>query len=184
MNEEKNFIAYEYISINVKSDLEPVYMDVYENFGWISTNSMNSNKEDYYINSYTNGEKLVNLKFKRNRKIDNKEMLNTLQRKIENSFKRIARLEKEPSSKATMKALMIAMIGTIFMTLSVFSITASKPLIIPTILFGIPGTIGWIIPYFSYKKLYELKTEENSRLIEEEYNNIYEISNEARKLLG
>lgn len=81
--ENKEHIQYEYLSINVKSKIEPMVMDTYENFGWkvISSNAL-TDKEDYYINDTgTNGEKLVNIKFKRNRKIKNKDKLNSLQRK-------------------------------------------------------------------------------------------------------
>ena len=62
MEEEK--IQYEYLSINVKSKLEPMIMDTYENFGWkrISSSAL-TDKEDYYINNTgMNGEKLVNIK--------------------------------------------------------------------------------------------------------------------------
>ena len=81
--EDKKKIQYEYLSINVKSKLEPMVMDTYENFGWeIITSSALTDKEDYYINNTgTNGEKLVNIKFKRDRKINNKEKLNVLQNK-------------------------------------------------------------------------------------------------------
>ena len=60
--EDKKKIQYEYLSINVKSKLEPMVMDTYENFGWeIITSSALTDKEDYYINNTgTNGEKLIN----------------------------------------------------------------------------------------------------------------------------
>ena len=69
--EEKEKIQYEYLSINVKSKIEPMIMDTYETFGWKTiTSSALTDKEDYYINNTrTNGEKLVNIKFKRDRKI-------------------------------------------------------------------------------------------------------------------
>ena len=36
-SETKDFVAYEYLNISVKSDKEPLYTDCYEAFGWILT---------------------------------------------------------------------------------------------------------------------------------------------------
>lgn len=38
-SETKDFVAYEYLSLNVKSEREPLYIDCYENFGWILINN-------------------------------------------------------------------------------------------------------------------------------------------------
>ena len=100
-------IVYEYISINVKSELEPMYIDCYEHFGWIHIK--NEEKKDYYINNNVNQD-IVNIKFKRDRMISNKEELNELQKKCEKSFLKINRLEKEPVSFAISYALIIGMI--------------------------------------------------------------------------
>ena len=77
----------------------------YENFGWKTiTSSALTDKEDYYINNTgTNGEKLVNIKFKRDRKIKNKDKLNVLQKKCEETFKKIDKLEKESHTRRVTK---------------------------------------------------------------------------------
>lgn len=187
MNEE-NFVAYEYLSINVKSDMEPMYMDCYENFGWIPANvgTSSSNKRDYYINSNANihVEDLINLKFKRDRKIKNKSKLQPLQRKCEQAFQSINKLEKEPASLAISYALAVALIGCVFLAISVFCITGKSVIWIPAILCGAVGIIGWIIPYFLYKNTKNKKTTENSSLIEEQYDIIYNCCEEAKKLLN
>ena len=38
-SETKDFVAYEYLSLDVDSDKEPLYIDCYENFGWFLTNN-------------------------------------------------------------------------------------------------------------------------------------------------
>lgn len=183
--ETKDFVAYEYLSLNVKSDKEPLYIDCYENFGWNLTNNLsNASNEDYYINnSNVNRDKVVNIKFKRNRHITNKAEINSLQRKMEASFKNIESLEKEPSNKGTFMSLMVGFIGTVFMALATFAVTADEPLIIPCIIFGILGIIGWILPYFVYNKVKDRKQLENASLIEEQYNIIYDTCEQARNLL-
>lgn len=184
--ETKDFVAYEYMSINVSSEKEPLYMDCYENFGWIFINGSGLvDKEDYYINnSHVNGRKLVNLKFKRDRKIPNKVQIISLQKKCEIALKELNRLEKQPRSKATISAITIAMLGTVFMALSVFSITAINPIYILCVVCGVIGIVGWLLPYFVYKKEKLKKEQENIPLIEEQYNTIYNCCEQAKKLIN
>lgn len=175
-----DYIAYEYISINVKSDLEPMYIDCYENFGWIPVK--NNGKRDYYINSYTN-QNIVNIKFKRDRKIQHKEELQKLQKKCEEAFVEVDRLEKRPQSVATIYSLIVAFIGIVFMAISVFSITGEKVVWVPAILGGILGIIGWTLPYFVYKNVKNKAETENKAKIEEQQNIIYETCEQARYIL-
>lgn len=177
---KEEYIAYEYLSINVKDDLEPMYIDCYENFGWIPIN--NNGKKDYYINSNPR-QNLVNIKFKRNRKIKNKEKLDSLQKKCEEAFKVASKLEKEPNSKGTMYSLIVSFIATVFLTISTFAVTGEKVIWFPAILCGAIGIVGWIIPYFVYKKVKEKRESENKTKIEEQYNIIYSACEQARSIL-
>ena len=109
-SETKDFIAYEYLSLNVNTEKEPLYIDCYENFGWTLINNTGLvDKEDYYINNYSYNN-TINLKFKRDRKIKNKNQLLYLQRKLESSLKEIDKLEKEPYSKGFTYSMAIGMI--------------------------------------------------------------------------
>jgi len=188
-SETKDFVAYEYLSVNVTSAKEPLYTDCYENFGWKLTNSNAVNglvdKEDYYINnSNINNKKIVNLKFKRDRKIPNKAKIINLQNKCENGLKELIRLEKEPTSKGSIYAVINAIIGTIFMTISVFAITATNPLYILCVVTGIIGLVSWFISYPIYKKVKVKQESINIPLIEEQYNVIYDSCEQAQKLLN
>lgn len=186
--ETKDFVAYEYLSINVTSDKEALYMDCYENFGWRLTNSVNNglaDKEDYYINNANlNGNRLVNLKFKRDRKIPNKAKIITLQKKCENALKELNRLEKEPNSKGAIYAVIIATIGTILLAISVFLITASNPNFILGMIIGIIGLVGWFLSYPIYSKIKGKQESINTSLIEEQYTIIYDSCEQAQKLLN
>ena len=184
--ETKDFVAYEYLSMNVTSEKEALYIDCYENFGWILTNNNGLvDKEDYYINnSNINGKKMINLKFKRDRKIQNKAKVISLQKKLERGLKELERLESEPSTKGTIYAVIISVIGTIFLALSVFAITATNPLILLGIITGIIGLSGWFLSYPIYKKIKTKQENINTTLIEEQYNNIYDSCEQAKKLIG
>ncbi len=69
-------------------------------------------------------------------------------------------------SKATILALVTAILGTAFLAGSVFAITAQSPHILLMILFTISGFIGWILPYFLYKKILQQETERLNPIIE------------------
>ena len=184
-SETKDFVAYEYISVETNIDKEPLYIDCYENFGWeLINNSTFVDKDDYFINNVTSSHKKINIKFKRDRKIKNKNKLQTLQRKLELSLNSIEKLEKEPNTISFIYAMSIGLLGTIFLALSVFSFTGNEIYYVPFILCGIIGIIGWILPYFIYKKIKSIKEQENISLIDEQYNIIYDVCEQANKLLN
>lgn len=188
--QDKEYIQYEYLSINVKSKLEPMVIDTYESFGWkvIGANAL-TDKEDYYINNMgTNGEKLVNIKFKRDRKIKNKTELNNLQKQYEEKFKNIDKLEKQANSKGTINSLIIGLLGCVLTAISVFIITMFKQIgiinyIISTPI-GIVGIACWVLSYFAYVKTREKVEEKNKPVIEQLNNDIYDICEKAQKLIG
>ena len=188
-SETKDFVAYEYLSLNVKSEKEPLYIDCYENFGWSLVNNTALVEEgDYYINNIQNihSNKIVNLKFKRDRKIPNKLDLQSLQRKMEFSLREIDKLETEPNTKGIIKALTIGLLGTIFLSISVFAITAKNLDIVNYIICTIAGIIGisgWTLGFISYKTTKSKIEQENNSLIEEQYNTIYDCCEKANKLL-
>lgn len=186
--ENKDHIQYEYLSINVKSKFDPMIIDTYENFGWkIISSSALTDKDDYYINNVgLNGEKLVNIKFKRDRKIRNKEKLNTLQRKCEEALKKIDKLEREPHLKGTMYSLTVSMIGCVFLAISVFIITGSNEIrdYVISMPIGIVGLVCWVLSYFRYTKTKTKLEDKNHPLVEEQYDIIYNACDEAQKLIG
>lgn len=188
-SETKEFVAYEYFSVDVASDKEALYIDCYENFGWQLTNNISGiglvDKEDYYINDFNiSGNNLIKLRFKRDRKIPNKVKIISLQKKCENSLKELERLEKEPTRKGTVYAVISAVIGTIFLTVSVFAITKTSVTNILGMIVGIIGLIFWGLSYPIYKKLKVKQEGINTALIEEQYNIIYDSCEQAQKLLS
>lgn len=174
---ENNFIAYEYKEIVADSDKASLLLDGYENFGWELDQNIN---QEYVLVS---GRGKVVIRLKRNRKIVNKMELTRLQRNFEAHLKEIEELERSKTSGAVMTALTIGMIGTVFMAGSVFAIAAPQPIIWLSVLLAIPAFIGWILPYFVFKKKVAKQTEKMNLLIEEKYDEIYEIFEKGNKLL-
>lgn len=181
----KEFVAYEYLSFDVKSELEPLYIDCYQNFGWLPISSPSfTDKEDYYLNHYDiHNDRVVTIRFKRDRRIKNKAKLLLLQKKVELTLKEIEKLEERQKSVGVVWALGIGLIGTFFLVMAVLVIIAENPLYIVGTLYGIIGIVGWILPYFVYQKVKLKKEKESVLLLEELYNTVYDSCEQARNLI-
>jgi len=170
----KNYIGYDYQEIAADSNDISRYLDGYINFGWEPDENQSQMKD--------HGK--VILRIKRDRKIINKTELTRLQRNFEHCLKEIGELEKSKKSKATMIALSIGLIGTAFMAGSTFAVTHETPIIWLCILLAIPGFLGWIVPYFVYTRAVARRTEVVNELIEEKYDEIYELCKKGNRILG
>lgn len=171
--EKSNFIGYEYQEVMVKRSMISVYADGYENFGW----EMEGTEERP---GKTAVDTIV-MKFKRDRKIRNKAELTRLQRNFDACISEILSLEASKQTKASIVAYTVAIIGTAFMAGSVFFVTADK--ILPCVILAIPAFIGWILPYFLYRKVEEKKTDQVTPLIEQKYDELYTVCEKAHGLL-
>lgn len=178
---KKAFVGYEYKEVIADKSKVSFLLDGYENFGWEADGNI---YEDYGESKNPKMQNKVILRLKRNRKIINKMELTRLQRNFESCVREIEMLEKSKTSAATMYALMIAVLGTAFMAGATFAVTAQPPHVILCILLAIPGFIGWILPCFVYKKLLGNRTEKVTPLIEEKYDEIYEICEKGNRLLS
>ena len=166
------FIGYEYKDVTVKRNMESVYADGYINFGWTL--------EDTSIPLQSIGS--VTMKFKRDRKIRNKAELTRLQRQFEACVQEIERLEISKSIIASAVAYGLGIVGAAFMAGSVFAyISGMVPL---TIILAIPAFAGWILPYFCYLNISRKKTEQVTPLIDQKYDEIYEVCEKASGLLS
>lgn len=172
MEEKNNFIGYEYKDIIIDKSIQAVYEDSFPYFGWKYENSSSSLK-----NSNT-----IEIRFKRDRKIRNKAELTRLQRQFEASVNEIVMLEKSKTTKASIIAFTVGILGTAFIAGATFSYLSS--MFVLMIILAIPGFLGWILPYFCYKYIYEKKAKNIIPLIEKKYDEIYDICEKANRLLG
>jgi hypothetical protein len=169
---ENSFMGYEYKDIIVNSSMEPVYSDAYVNFGYKLEGT------SAQIGKYGT----IKMKFKRDRKIRNKAELTRLQRQFDACVAEIETLERSKVTDASVVAYAAGIIGTGFMAGSVFSYQAGMvPL---CIVLAIPAFIGWVLPYFCYNKIHKKKVEKVAPLVDEKYDEIYEVCAKANSLLG
>lgn len=177
--DERNYVGYEYKEIVADSSMVSLLLDGYENFGWeVNDSLVNGN-----MGGKPGGSQKTLIRMKRDRKILNKAELTRLQRNFEACIAQIQMLERRKTSTATAYAIILGVIGTAFMAGSTFAVTAQPPYYILCILLAIPGFLGWIFPYFLYKKIVGKQTEKITPLIEAKYDEIYEICEKGNKLL-
>ncbi len=177
--QQKNYIGYEYKEIATDSNRISLLLDGYENFGW----EIDGNVQWGSGSGGAAAGRKVTVHLKRNRKLINKAELTRLQRSFEACVNELDVLEKAKTSAATMYAIILGIFGTAFMAGSTFAVTAQPPHYILCILLAIPGFFGWIYPYFLYKRKAGKQTEKINPLIEQKYDEIYEICEKGSKLL-
>lgn len=177
--EQRNYVGYEYKEVAADNSMVSLLLDGYENFGW----EINDTLPDHGIGGKPGGAQKTLLRLRRDRKILNKAELTRLQRNFEACISQIQTLEQRKTSAATACAIILGVIGTAFMAGSTFAVTAQPPHYILCTLLAMPGFLGWIFPYFLYKKVTAKQTEKLTPLIEAKYDEIYEICEKGSKLL-
>lgn len=176
---QRNYIGYEYKEIEGDGSMISLLLDGYESFGW----EVNESLPGSGMGGRPGGNQRAVIRLRRDRKILNKAELTRLQRNFEACVVEIQMLEQRKTSGAAAYALILGVIGTAFMAGSVFAVTAQPPSYILSILLAVPGFLGWIFPYFLYRRIIEKQTEKITPLIETKYDEIYEICEKGNKLL-
>ncbi|RAU93315.1 hypothetical protein [Paenibacillus sp. YN15] len=167
-----SFVGYEYKEITVSRTMESVHADCYENFGWTLEGTSQP----------IQGISSVALKFKRDRKIRNKAELTRLQRQLDACIRDVEMLEKSKTTSAAVAAFSLGIVGTAFMAGSVFAYIGGLTAL--SVILAVPAFAGWIIPYFSYMTIRQKRTAAVAPMIDEKYDEIYEICEKANTLLG
>lgn len=179
MQEGKAFVGYEYKEITVPVEQISMYLDCYENFGWIAEENAYSPEKFFLIR----GRSHAKIRLKRNRKIVNKMELTRLQRNFEACAHEIEVLERAKTQAPTMWALIIGIIGTAFMAGATFAVVHEPPIIWLCVLLAIPGFAGWIAPYFIFQRLVEEKKKKYNPMIDNKLEEIYQICEKGHSLL-
>lgn len=170
----KNFVGYEYKDIAPDAKNASMYIDGYQNFGWELDENQKLRQEAGRIH----------IRMKRNRKILNKAELTRLQRNFEDCMNQIETLERSKYIYGNIASLAIGLVGTMFMAGSVFAVVAEPPIIWLCAVLAVPGFAGWTAPWFVYRFLVKKRTVLVTPMIEDKYDEIYEICEKGNKLSG
>ncbi len=180
-----DYIAYEYKELIVDADRTSLWLDAFENFGWeIDSREGVTNTTIQNHNSKIVSKTVIHLK--RNRKIVNKAELTRLQRNFEACMREIDALERSKTAKATAYSIIAGVLGTAFLAGSVMAMTMKEysiQMMVLSVILAIPGIIGWIVPYFIYRRIVSKQSVRINDLIEQKYDEIYEICEKGSKIL-
>ena len=187
----RDFTTYDYMEICAEEAKLSFLIDCSKCFGW-HLDENNSSQPVYDRAETVAGEyggnnnqpHKLKARMKRDRKIINKAELTRLQRNFESCAEEIDKMEKAMVSRAQMAAIALGVIGTVFMALSVFAVTAEPPHIVLTVFYAIPGFAGWIFPYFVYRKVAKQQREKLLPLIEQKREEIDLLCEKGSRLLG
>ena len=185
MKNETEYIGYEYREITIPREYASLCLDSYPCFGW----EQDPNQERGQKRSAGAAEPSALSKqdtilhFRRNRNISNKAELTRLQRNFDSCITQLRSLERDKTTPGTIAALVVGILGTAFMAGSTFAVVADQPMIWLCILLAIPGFLGWILPYFLYRALVRKRTAAMETLIEQKYDEIYQICEKGNSLL-
>lgn len=171
-NTAGGFIGYEYKEVTASRDTEALIADGYQNFGWELEGTGLSASAPL---SYT-------MKFKRDRKLRGKAELNRLQRQFDVGVQDIETLKRSQTTTASIVAYVVGIIGAAFMAGSVFAVTGG--MITLCVILAVPAFIGWIVPYFAYKRLRDKKTAQVEPVIDRKLDELYDLCEKGNALLA
>lgn len=169
--ESTQFTGYEYKELSAAGEQAAFYLDCYESFGW---------QPEDRLGGGARGRLLL----KRERKLVNKMELTRLQRHFEACMDEIRALERSKTSNAAIWAIAVGLTGTVFLAGATFAAVHVPPLYLLCAILAVPGFIGWVLPYFLYRKLAAKRAAVVAELVEQKYDEIYEICEQGNKLLS
>lgn len=165
-------VTFEYRTVKVHRDLEPIARDTYRGFGWsIEENSTALPNPTH-----------ITLRLKRDRHIPRREQVEQLQRRAEKALLEVERLERSKGVKATTASAAAGVIGAGFLAGSVFAVTGGA--IVLMIVLGTVGLTSWGAGYLLNRRVRRSTTAKVTPLIDQQYELIYSASEEAAALLS
>lgn len=200
MNERENFVAYEYKNISVTRDNATMYIDSMKNFGWTLVEDDGINAQDIMsllnpvnfgmniantaqtLTGASDGSGALTLKFKRDRKIENRQELDELERKFREVLSEAAKIERRSNGQAMSVTLGTGIIGAAFIGLAVYSFMSAN--IFLGILFATVGLIGWAVGAYFGLRSGSAKSEKIEPQIQEKLDKAYEACEQAHMLLA
>lgn len=200
MENSQKYIGYDYKRIVVRRKFEAAWVDGYSNFGWELEKSRPAIEQpvrgslqvmlaplallpgSFFKDLVVEHESCdkVELHFKRDRKIQNKNKLNRLQFNMESTLNNMEEMEKTKTFGASVAAFVTGLVGTVSMAVSTFSYLASN---IPGCIgFAVPGFIGWILSAVVYSVVKAKKKKKVVTELESKFDEMNDICLQAQEL--
>ena len=197
----KDYIGYDYKTIIVSKKFESAWVDSYDSFGWklekrraaiekplwgplqVMLAPLTLLPGSFFKNLVIEHESddKVELHFKRDRKVQNKNELNRLGFEMESTLNSMERIEKYKTFSASVAAYVTGLLGTVFMAIATFGYLASE--ISVCIEFGIAGFVEWILAFVAYSIIKDKKAKKVVAEIENKFDELNDICMKAYELI-
>lgn len=164
--------SFEYAHCTVKSDLAQVALDCYESLGYELTGQRTVSP---------GGQ--VTLSFRRSRKVRAKAQLAKLQRTMDDTLASIADLEAKKTKKAMMEAMTIGIVSALVLGVGMCCTMVWTQLMVLGIIVGLVGIAGCVFAWLRYRKVCEIETARLNPAIEDAYDRLATLSEEAQAVL-
>ena len=169
---EKEITSYDYKTIRVRRQLEAMVTDAYEALGWGVVGSSVSEGGIYH----------VNLSFKRNRAIENKNALLKLQEKVDTTILNIEILLGKKKWAGMSAGVATGVVGSLTLGGGMAMVMKLGGVyLVGGIVLGLVGIgiclLGWLVGV----KVKNHKRNKIDPMLEQEYNKLADICDEAKK---
>ena len=174
MNE--NVVSFDYKTIKVKREMETMVSDAYTALGWEHNNTSMAEGSPFY----------VNLSFKRDRKINNKIKLLTLEKKLEEVLFNIETLQSKKKNGGVIAGISLGVLGALTFGggMSMSLVLSGVGYLIGGIALGIVGIGIGAIAYFVSKKVKAKTIGKVDPILESELDKLADICENANALIN
>lgn len=172
---DKSFIKYDYLTILVKKEKYDEVISNYQSFGWKLTDTK----------QHSQYENILEVTFRRNHHIPNKDDLQFLQVNMEYDVNRLGKLEKNKHSISTMIGIILGLLGAGFATGSVLLFTmlsSTIAIIFASICTIMALALFTLTPILLVKALKKEELNYNKKALQCN-NSIVDVCQKARELL-
>jgi len=170
----REIVTYDYKTIVVRRDMEAMTVDAYENLGW------------EFVGGSTAGGAIfhVNLSFKRDRKIEGKQNLLKLQERVDGTLQNIEALQNKKKSAGSVPSLTTGIAGALTfgggMSMAMLLGVETIGFMVGGIALGVLGMAIALFAWTIYKKVKKSSLRKIEPLLENEYNRLADLCEEAK----
>ncbi|OII27897.1 hypothetical protein BIV04_01585 [Frigoribacterium sp. MCBA15_019] len=169
-----SFTAREYATVRVPARHEQLHRDTYRAFGWAVEAWRGP------ATSIVPATSTSTLKLTRDRALRGRQVLGELQREAEGALFRIEALERSRSVRATAVAVVLGLVGAVFLAGSVFLLDSGPSVV--SIGLGVVGLGLWALAWPAHRMSAVRRAEQIAPLLDRQYDTVYDACERADAL--
>lgn len=174
MENKREVITYDYKTIRIKREMEAMAADAYENLGWELVGSSIADGAIFH----------VNLSFKRDRKIAEKQKLLTLQEKVDGILLNIETLQSKKKAAGVTPSITVGILGALTfgggMAMVMELGAQAVGYMVGGIAIGVVGLGICALAWLVHKTVKRRKSAKITPILETEYNKLADACDEIK----